>query len=102
MGVLVDDRAHLRPGSPGWPDHQLAGGGDEALDDLVVHVADHDEPAGGRALLAGVAEGGDDGAGHGLVGIGVGVDDERVLAAHLGDDPLDVALARGGLGRLPR
>ena len=37
-------------------------------------------------------------AGDGLVGIGVLVDDDRVLAAHLGDDPLHVSLPRFGAG----
>ena len=35
-----------------------------------------------------------------LVEVGVVVDDDRVLAAHLGDHPLDVVLARLDLGRL--
>ena len=96
VGVLVDDRAHLRLGPPGRAHDQLAGGADQPVDDLVVDVAHDDEPAGGRALLARVAEGREHRAGHRLVGVGVGVDDQRVLAAHLGDDPLDVALARGG------
>ena len=33
-------------------------------------------------------------AGYRLVEVGVGVDHDGVLAAHLGDDSLDVALAR--------
>ena len=47
-----------------------------------------------------VAEGAGDDAVHGLVEVGVVVDDDRVLAAHLGDDALDVVLARRRLGGL--
>jgi hypothetical protein len=44
-----------------------------------------DEDARGRrALLAGVDEGARDDRGHGVVEVGVGVDDHAVLAAHLG------------------
>ena len=51
-----------------------------------------------RALLAGVAERALDDGRHRLVEVGVGVDDDRVLAAHLGDDALDVALPGPHLG----
>ena len=82
-------------------DAQLAGGADEPLDDLVVHAprprsaATHAEH-----FWPGVAERRVHRRGDRLVEVGVGVDDDRVLAAHLGDDPLDVALARRG-GRRP-
>ena len=56
--------------------------------------AQADHPGGGRALLAGVAEGAGHDGRHGLVEVGVGVDDDGVLAAHLGHHPLHVALAR--------
>ena len=59
-------------------------------------VAEH--ARGGRALLAGEVEGGVDERGHDLVEVGVGVDDDRVLAAHLGHHALEVALAVGHLG----
>ncbi len=67
--------------------------GAQARERLVVGRADDDQPAAGAALLAGVAERRDDGARDRLVEVGVVVDDDRVLAAHLGDDALDVALA---------
>ena len=51
-----------------------------------------DEPRRGRALLARVAERALHDRGHRDVEVGVGVDDDRVLAAHLGDDALHVAL----------
>ena len=51
-----------------------------------------------RALLAGVAEGRGDDRRDRVVEVGVGVDDDAVLAAHLGDHPLDVVLALRRLG----
>ena len=79
--------------SRGWPTIDQLRRPDQAVDQLVEDRAEADHPGGGRALLAGVAEG----AGHdgrdGLVEVGVGVDDDGVLAAHLGHHPLDVALA---------
>ena len=80
------------PMSRGMADAQHAGRADQPLDDLVVHAVDHDQPRAGRALLAGVAEGRVHHGGHRLVEVGVGVDDDRVLAAHLGDHPLHLAL----------
>ena len=76
---------------------QLDGAG-EALDERVVDrlVAEH--ARGGRALLAGVGEGAGDERGDDLVEVGVGVDDHAVLAAHLGDDALEVVLALADLG----
>ena len=59
----------------------------------------HEHARGRRALLPRVAEGRAHDAGHGLVEVGVGVDDHAVLAAHLGHDALHVALALGRLGR---
>ena len=59
-------------------------------------VAEH--ARGGRALLAGEQERGLDERGHDVVEVGVGVDDHAVLAAHLGDDALQVLLAGQGLG----
>ena len=46
-----------------------------------------------RALLPGVAERRLDDRRDGLVEVGVGVDDDAVLAAHLGDDALELARA---------
>ena len=58
-----------------------------------------DEHARGRrALLAAVRERRGDDRGHRLVEVGVGGDDHAVLAAELGDDPLDVPLAGDDLG----
>src|SRR3954452_18552419 len=50
---------------------------------------------------AGGAEGGVGERGDAFVQVGVGVDDHAVLAAHLGHDALEVALAGGELRRGP-
>ena len=57
----------------------------------------HEHPRGRGALLAGVAERRVHDLRHHLVEVGVGVHDHAVLAAHLGHDPLHVALALGRL-----
>ena len=54
------------------------------------------DPRAGRALLPLIAERTADDAEHGFVEIGVVVDDDRVLASHLGDHALHPAIARGG------
>src|SRR5215204_7440623 len=46
----------------------------------------------GRTFLPLKAEGGGDDTGRGLVNIHAGIDDDGVLAAHLGHDALDPAL----------
>jgi hypothetical protein len=55
-------------------------------------------PASRGALLAGVDERRLDDRRDDLVEVGVRIDDHAVLAAHLGDDALDVRLAVGRLG----
>ena len=73
----VDDRAELAARDRGRPDDERARRFHEPLDDRVVHALDADQPAGGRALLAGEAEGRAIDRRNGLVEIGVGVDDDR-------------------------
>src|SRR5690606_28822970 len=65
----------------------------DALDDLVVDILVDDGARAGRALLTLEAEGGDDDALDGRVDVGLVVDDDGVLAAHLGGDALEVLLA---------
>ena len=64
----------------------------DLVQDLVVDVGVHDGAARGAALLARVAVGALHDVGRRRVEVGRVVDDHRVLAAHLGDDPLDPAL----------
>ena len=75
-------------------DAQHAGGSDQPVDELVVHRVDHDQSRARRTLLSGVPERGIHRRGHSLVEVRVGVDDQRVLAAHLCDHSLHVTLTR--------
>ncbi len=97
--VGADDRADADVGVLGRPDREAAGRLDEPAHEVVVGRLEHDHPRGGRALLPRVVEGRDDDLADGHIEIGVRVDDDRVLAAHLGDDLLD-AVGGGVLGRL--
>ncbi len=99
LGVGVDDGSDHGFGVLGRADLDGSGGLGEPGDEGVVNSFEHDDSRAGRALLTGVAEGALQGPDHGLVEVGVVVDDEGVLAAHLGDHPLDVVLAWLGLGR---
>ena len=80
------------------PDRHELGRAGEPLGERVVDVVDDDDPRRGGALLARVAERALHDRGHRVVEVGVGVDDDRVLAAHLGDDPLHVALPAADVG----
>src|SRR6185295_6725364 len=80
-------------------DDQTFDGGCQALDDLVVSRADDNEASAGAAVLARVTEGRDEDAGDGLIEVGVFVDDDGVLAAHLRDDAFDLSLAGSDLRR---
>src|SRR5207247_2453464 len=69
----------------------------ESLECLLVGGAHYDQPRTSAALLSGIAESRHEHAADRLIEVGVVVDDDRVLATHLRDHPLDVALARVGL-----
>jgi len=56
----------------------LCARGDDALDEFVVVVFEHDEAREGAAFLAEVAEGAVQDAQHGFVEVGVAVHDEAV------------------------
>ena len=76
--------------SSGLPSAQLLGLADDALDEAVGDVAHHVDALDPRAGLAGVGEAAPDGAGDGVVEVGVGADDHRVLAAELQHRALEV------------
>ena len=84
-----DHRTDARAGVLRRPHDQAARGLREPPDELIVGRLEHDDARGGRALLPGVVERRHDDLGDGDIQIGVGVDDDRVLASHLGDDLLD-------------
>ena len=81
-------------------DGETGGALSNALDKEVVDRRFDDGPRAGRALLAAEAEGRRDYALDGGVEIGIGADQDGVLAAHLKDGALDPDLA--GLGRAAR
>ena len=93
LGFGGDDGTDARGRQVGRSDGQAAGGFDEARDEGVVRSVEDDRPRARGALLAGVAEGGGHGLEHRLVEVGVVVDDDGVLAAHLGDHLLDAVPA---------
>ena len=93
LGCGRDDRADPGGGVVGRADHEAACRLDQALQELVVGLLQHDHPGTGRALLPLIAEGRDDRLEHRDVEVGVGVDDDRVLAAELGDHALDPGAA---------
>ena len=65
---------------------QLAGPVDELGHEPVIDLVFDDDAAGSGAALAGGPECPLNDAAHGLIHVGVGQDDDRVLAAHLGLD----------------
>ena len=89
------------PSVCGLADHQHLHRARQALEQLVGDRLVDEHPRGRRALLAGVGERRADDRRDRLVEVGVGVDDHAVLAAELGDDALEVALARSR-SRRPR
>src|SRR5262249_14054439 len=73
---------------------------DHPRHERVVDTLQDHGPRAGAALLPLVAERAVGDAEHRLVQVGVLVDDDRVLAAHLGEHALDVRLPGGKLRRL--
>src|SRR3990172_783653 len=98
-GVGADDGRDEGGGVVRGADDNASDGVAQPLQRLLVGRANDNEAAAGAALLAGVAEGGSHGAGDRLIEVGVVVDDDGVLAAHLGDDAFDVRLPRRRAGR---
>ena len=89
--LAVDERADVHALLGADPDAQ---GGDRlrvALDERVVDAVLHEQAVGGDADLAGVAELAQDGAGDGLVEVGVVEDEERRVAAELERELHDLA-----------
>src|SRR4051812_48448927 len=89
--VLGGHRADLGVPLDRVADPELLGLADHALDEAVGNVAHHVDALDPRAGLAGVGEAAPDGAGDGVVEVGVGADDHRVLAAELEHRALEVA-----------
>ena len=99
-GVGVDHGADHGLGIIGRANLDRPGSLDQPRQEGVVNPFEHDHARARRALLPGIAEGALDHADDGLVEVGVVVDHDRVLAPHLGDDALEMILARLDLSRL--
>ena len=103
MGIGIDDRTDGDRRFLRVPELEQRRVRHEPLDDRFVDVTVDDQAGGGRALAPRTRRRLPH-RGDGLVGIGVGVDDDRVLPAELGDDPPELALPgpdprRGGQDR---
>jgi hypothetical protein len=81
------------PNVSACPTEQRAHVARQALEQGLGDRLVREHARGRRALLPGVDEGRVDHRGHDVVEVGVRVDDHAVLAAHLGDDALEMALA---------
>ena len=81
------------------PTGTIRGRAGQSLDELVEHRIQRDHPRRRRALLARVRERAVRDRRDRDVEVGVGVDDDRVLAPHLGQDPLDLSLPGSDDGR---
>ena len=99
LRLLLDHRRHVDLELRGLADVQHLDRAREPVDQRVVDRLVREHARRGRALLAREHERARDHRGHDVVEVGVGVDDHRVLAAHLGHHALEVTLALGHLGR---
>ena len=90
LGVALDHGRDVDAEGVGLADDEHLDGAGDAFEQRVGDGLVDEHARGGRALLAGVDEGARDDGGDGVVEVGVGVDDDAVLAAHLGHDALEV------------
>src|ERR1019366_6446089 len=89
----ADHRAHVVGGIIRRPDREFSGSLLNFGQELVVDFGIHDRARTSRALLALIAERRSDYSVGRLIEITLAIDDDRVLAAHFGDDTLDPELA---------
>ena len=80
-------------------DAQAGRGGEQSLHDAIVIFLEHDEARERGTFLALISEGGINRIDDRFVEIGIGIDDDGVLAAHFANDALQFALARRAFGR---
>ena len=94
MGVGVDQWTDGGAHVAGWPTGNAAVAPTRRFTNSACAGVNHDQPRDGRAFLTGESEGrGGDGRDH-LVEVGIGIDDDGVLAAHLRHHPPHATLPR--------
>ncbi len=86
---------HVGARRVGLADHEHLRRAGQALDERVGDRLVDEDARGGRALLARRRRTRSARSRDGVVEVGVGVDDDAVLAAHLGNDALELARAPG-------
>ena len=98
---LLDHRRDVDPEVVRLPHDEDVDGARKALEQRVGDRLVDEHARGGGALLARVDERRGDERRHRVVEVGVRVDDDAVLAAHLRNDPLEVRPAHRNLGGRP-
>ena len=91
------------PGSSGLPTRKLAAAASKPLHHAIVIFLEHDQARERGTFLALITERGINRVDDRFVEVGIGIDDDGVLPAHLADDAFQFALARRAFcRRLPR
>ena len=93
VGGFVDDRADGDARFFRIADAQTGRGREQTFHDAVVIFLENDEPRAGGTFLSLVTEGGINRVDDRFVEVGVGIDDDGILAAHLANDAFQFALA---------
>ena len=89
----------VMPGSSGFPTRKLAAAASSRLHHAVVVFFEHNQTRERGTFLALITESGINRIDDRFIEIGVGIDDDRVLAAHFANDALQFALARACFAR---
>ncbi len=95
----IDHRPDYITGILGRSDLQAFDGADSPVQELIMDRLQEDDPGAGGAFLPLISHCGGHHALDGQVQIGGIIHDNRVLAAHLGNDPLDLFLPGRGFPR---
>ena len=99
---FVDDGSDSDAGRFGIADAQTRGRCHQAFDDAIVVFVEHDQARERGTFLALITERGINRIDDRFVEVGIGIDDDGVLAAHLADDAFEFALPGPGFaGALP-
>src|SRR5207249_11346683 len=96
IGSLVDYGANSDSRLLWIANAQTGGGGEQPLHHTFVIFLEDDQTRTGGAFLSLVTESGINCVHDRFVKIGVGIDNDRVLAAHLADHALELSLAGAG------